>query len=169
MASLRQRRNGDYSLVFWWKGKQHIKAVGTKEEVEANQIKQDAEEQLTTVITTRRLLALCARLERGNAFPRALQVCVLNKVPTEDQKVIQETFDHHVGPMEKATLVIRVMDGERGCYFLARVENQRFRRITAKLPRASKKSDAGSGVMTILSTSPPYQKWGAAYSNEILD
>lgn len=64
--------------------------------------KAHAEEQLTTVITTRRLLALCARLERGNAFPRALQVCVLNKVPTEDQKVIQETFDHHVGPLGKA-------------------------------------------------------------------
>ena len=32
-----------------------------------------ANEELTTVITTRRLLALCARLERGNDFPRALQ------------------------------------------------------------------------------------------------
>ena len=38
------------------------------------------------------------RLERGNEFPRALQVCVLNKVPAEDRKVIQETFEHHVGP-----------------------------------------------------------------------
>ena len=46
-----------------------------------------------------RLLALCARLERGNEFPRALQVCVLNKVPDEDRKVIAETFDHHVGPL----------------------------------------------------------------------
>ena len=61
--------------------------------------KAHAEEQLTTVLTTRRLLALCARLERGNEFPRALQVCVLNKVPTEDQKVIAETFEHHVGPL----------------------------------------------------------------------
>lgn len=61
--------------------------------------KAHAEEQLTTVITTRRLLALCARLERGNAFGRALQVCVLNKVPHEDQKVIAETFEHHVGPL----------------------------------------------------------------------
>ena len=61
--------------------------------------KAHAEEQLTTVITTRRLLALCARLERGNDFQRALAVCVLNKVPAEDQKVIAETFEHHVGPL----------------------------------------------------------------------
>ena len=65
--------------------------------------KAHAEEQLTTVLTTRRLLALCARLERGNDFPRALQVCVLNKVPVEDRKVIQETFDHHVGPMGQSS------------------------------------------------------------------
>lgn len=61
--------------------------------------KAHAEEQLTTVVSTRRLLALCARLERGNDFTRALTVCVLNKVPAEDVKVIQETFDHHLGPM----------------------------------------------------------------------
>jgi cobaltochelatase CobS len=61
--------------------------------------KSHAEEQLTTVMTTRRLLALCARLSRGNDFARALQVCVLNKVPPEDTTVIRETFDHHVGPM----------------------------------------------------------------------
>jgi len=61
-----------------------------------------AQEQLSTVITTRRLLALCARLQRGNEFSRALQVCVLNKVPSEDRKVIGETFDHHVGPLAKA-------------------------------------------------------------------
>jgi hypothetical protein len=46
--------------------------------------------------------ALCAHLERGNEFQRALAVCVLNKVPTEDMKVIQETFDHHVGPLGQA-------------------------------------------------------------------
>ena len=63
--------------------------------------KAHAEEQLTTVITTRRLLALCARLERGNDFQRAMAVCILNKVPDEDRKVISETFDHHVGPMAK--------------------------------------------------------------------
>ena len=56
-------------------------------------------EELTTVVTTRRLLALCARLARGNEFQRALAVCVLNKVPAEDCKVIAETFDHHVGPL----------------------------------------------------------------------
>ena len=61
--------------------------------------KAHANEELTTVITTRRLLALCARLERGNEFARALHVCVLNKVPTEDAKVVRETFDHHVGPL----------------------------------------------------------------------
>jgi cobaltochelatase CobS len=61
--------------------------------------KAHAQEELTTVITTRRLLALCARLARGNDFPRALTACILNKVPQEDVKVIQETFDHHVGPM----------------------------------------------------------------------
>ena len=56
-------------------------------------------EELTTVVTTRRLLALCARLERGNDFGRAITVCVLNKAPQEDRKVIAETFDHHVGPL----------------------------------------------------------------------
>ena len=64
--------------------------------------KAHAEEQVTTVITTRRLLALCARLGRGNDFPRALQVCVLNKVPAEDKRVIEETFDHHVGPLGRS-------------------------------------------------------------------
>lgn len=63
--------------------------------------KAHAQEELTTVITTRRLLALCARLARGNDFPRALTACILTKVPQEDVKVIQETFDHHVGSMGK--------------------------------------------------------------------
>jgi len=65
--------------------------------------KAHAQEELTTIITTRRLLALCARLARGNDFPRALTACILNKVPQEDVKVIQETFDHHVGPMAGKT------------------------------------------------------------------
>ena len=60
--------------------------------------KAHAAEQLTTVVTTGRLLALCARLERGNDFQRALTVCVLNEAPQEDVKVIHETFDHPVGP-----------------------------------------------------------------------
>ena len=61
-----------------------------------------AAEELTTTVTTRRLLALCARLARGNDFERALQVCVLNKMPAEDAKVIQETFDHHVDPAHRS-------------------------------------------------------------------
>ena len=61
--------------------------------------KSHAEEALTSVITTRRLLALCARLARGNEVERALNVCVLNKAPAEDFKVIRETFDHHLGPL----------------------------------------------------------------------
>ncbi|GMU20514.1 MAG: hypothetical protein AMXMBFR13_06110 [Phycisphaerae bacterium] len=69
-----------------------VKAAGDLRRAHAN-------EELTTVLTTRRLLALCARLARGNEFPRALAVCVLNKVPEEDRKVIAETFDHHVGPL----------------------------------------------------------------------
>lgn len=63
--------------------------------------KSHAAEELTTVITTRRLLALCTRLERGNDLPRALAVCVLNKVPQEDATVVRETFDHHLGPLAK--------------------------------------------------------------------
>ena len=55
--------------------------------------KAHAQEELTTVITTRQLLALRARLSRGNDFPRALMVCILNTVPQEDVKVIQQTFD----------------------------------------------------------------------------
>lgn len=65
--------------------------------------KAHGEEQLTTTITTRRLLALCARLARGNDFPRALQTTLLNKVPPEDRKVMAEAFDHHVGPLAGAT------------------------------------------------------------------
>ena len=47
---------------------------------------------------------MCARLERGNDFQRALTVCVLNKVPPEDVKVIRETFDHHVGSAALPTI-----------------------------------------------------------------
>ena len=65
--------------------------------------KAHAAEELTTVMTTRRLLALCVRLARGNDLERALTVCVLNKMPPEDIKVIRETFDHHIGPLGKAS------------------------------------------------------------------
>ena len=61
--------------------------------------KAHAEEQLTTTVTTRRLLALYARLERGNEFQRALQTTLINKVPPEDRKVIAEAFNHHVGSL----------------------------------------------------------------------
>ena len=44
----------------------------------------------------------CARLADSDDFPRALTACILNKVPQEDVKVIQETFNHLVGPMGKA-------------------------------------------------------------------
>lgn len=49
MASLRERSNGTYSLVFWWKGKQHIKALGTNNLQEAEQIKKDAQEQIQRI------------------------------------------------------------------------------------------------------------------------
>jgi hypothetical protein len=49
MAFLRKRASGNYSLSFKWKGKSHIKALGTDDETEAKQIKQDAEEQLKRI------------------------------------------------------------------------------------------------------------------------
>ena len=49
MASLRKRSNGKYSLDFRWKGKAHIKALGTDNEQEAEQIKKDAEDQLARI------------------------------------------------------------------------------------------------------------------------
>ena len=48
MAFLRLR-GGKYSLTFKWKGKTHIKALGTDNEAEAKQIKQDAEDQLARI------------------------------------------------------------------------------------------------------------------------
>ena len=49
MASIKKRSNGNLSLVFWWQGKQCIKALGTTNEHEAERIKQDAEAQLDRV------------------------------------------------------------------------------------------------------------------------
>ncbi len=49
MAFLRQRASGNYSLVFKWKGKAYIKALGTEDLDEAKQIKQDAENQLARI------------------------------------------------------------------------------------------------------------------------
>ncbi len=49
MAFLRSRTGGQYSLVFCWKGKKVIRALGTKDRREAEQIKKDAEEQLARI------------------------------------------------------------------------------------------------------------------------
>ncbi len=49
MAFLRKRASGKLSLVFWWKGKSHIKALGNEDEQEAEQIKKDAEDQLARI------------------------------------------------------------------------------------------------------------------------
>jgi hypothetical protein len=49
MAFLRKRASGDYSLSFKWKGKSYIKALGTDDEQAANEIKQEAEDQLARI------------------------------------------------------------------------------------------------------------------------
>ena len=49
MAFLRKRGSGNCSLVFKWKGKSYIKALGTKDLSEAEQIKHDAENQLARI------------------------------------------------------------------------------------------------------------------------
>ncbi len=49
MAFLRKRASSNYSLVFKWKGKAYIKALGTKDLSEAEQLKQDAENQLARI------------------------------------------------------------------------------------------------------------------------
>ena len=49
MAFIRKRANGQLSLVFWWEGKQYIKALKTADEGEAQRIKQDAEAQLDRI------------------------------------------------------------------------------------------------------------------------
>ena len=46
MAFLRKRASGNYALSFKWKGKSYIKALGTDDEQAANEVKQDADEQL---------------------------------------------------------------------------------------------------------------------------
>ena len=49
MAFLRKRASGNYSLSFKWKGKSYIKALGTDNEQEAEQIKKDAEDQIARI------------------------------------------------------------------------------------------------------------------------
>lgn len=50
-------RNGVYSLIFHWKGTQHIKSLWTESESEAKQIKQDAEEHLHRIRSGKSALA----------------------------------------------------------------------------------------------------------------
>ncbi len=49
MGFIRERANGQYSYAFRWKGKQYIKALGTSERTEAEQIKKDADDQLNRI------------------------------------------------------------------------------------------------------------------------
>ncbi|MCP4594828.1 MAG: site-specific integrase [bacterium] len=49
MAFLRKRASGNYALSFKWKGKSHIKALGTNDEQAAQAIKKDADEQLARI------------------------------------------------------------------------------------------------------------------------
>ncbi|MCH7840265.1 MAG: hypothetical protein IID38_08535 [Planctomycetes bacterium] len=49
MAFLRKRASGNYALAWKWKGKSYIKGLGTKDLAEAEQIKQDAEDQLARI------------------------------------------------------------------------------------------------------------------------
>ena len=57
MAFLRKRASGNYSLVFKWKGKSYIKALSTKDRSQAEQIKQDAEDQLARIRSGKKTLA----------------------------------------------------------------------------------------------------------------
>lgn len=52
---------------------------------------------VSTVLSTRRVLSLCCRLERGNGCAQALRVCVLNKMPPEDVGVAIEVFERCTG------------------------------------------------------------------------
>ncbi len=49
MAFLRKRASGNYALAWKWKGKSYIKGLGTKDLAEAEQIKQDAEDQVARI------------------------------------------------------------------------------------------------------------------------
>ncbi len=49
MAFLRKRASGNYALAWKWKGKSYIKGLGTKDLVEAEQIQQDAVDQLARI------------------------------------------------------------------------------------------------------------------------
>ncbi len=49
MAFLRKRASGNYALAWKWKGKSYTKGLGTTDLAEAEQIKQDAEDQLARI------------------------------------------------------------------------------------------------------------------------
>ena len=49
MGYIRARANGQLAFVFMWKGKKHTKGLGTTDEQAAEQIRQDANEQLDRI------------------------------------------------------------------------------------------------------------------------
>ncbi len=49
MAFLRRRASGNYALSWKWKGKSHIKGLGTEDLAEAERIKQEAVDQLARI------------------------------------------------------------------------------------------------------------------------
>lgn len=49
MGFIRKRASGQLAFVFSWKGKKHIKSLGTTNEDEAEQIRKDANEQLDRI------------------------------------------------------------------------------------------------------------------------
>ena len=55
------------------------------------------EHKISTVLSTRRLLALCSRLESGNPWQRALHICVLNKIPSDDARFTESIFERVMG------------------------------------------------------------------------
>ena len=57
MAFLRVRASGNYALSRNWKGKSYIKGLGTNDLAQAEQIKQDAENQLARIRTGENALA----------------------------------------------------------------------------------------------------------------
>ena len=103
MASLRKRTNSNYSLVFWWKGKQHIKALGTPDEQEAEQIKKDAEEQLGRIRRGKSALA-SKLLADGHSILDVLfgsdKIAHLVKSPTDDNPLrlaeLRDAFVDHL-------------------------------------------------------------------------
>ena len=71
MAFIRKRANGKLSLVFWWQGKSYTKALGTRDEGEAEQLKKDAETQLDRIRKGKAPLA-ARLLEEGFAITDVL-------------------------------------------------------------------------------------------------